>query len=72
MTGFRRVLFRSLLVIQDTGAHGHAMGFNYNGRLRPQELLLWTDGSVERIRRVENVTDYFATLIFEPDTLAAG
>ncbi len=61
-----------LLVIQDTGAHGHAMGFNYNGRLRPQELLLRTDGSVERIRRAENVTDYFATLIFEPDTLAAG
>ncbi len=58
-----------LLVIQDTGAHGHAMGFNYNGRLRPQELLLHPDGSVERIRRAENVSDYFATLIFEPNSL---
>lgn len=58
-----------LLVIQDTGAHGHAMGFNYNGRLRPQELLLRPDGTVERIRRAENVSDYFATLIFEPSSL---
>lgn len=58
-----------LLVIQDTGAHGHAMGFNYNGRLRPQELLLRPDGTVERIRRAENVSDYFATLIFEPNSL---
>jgi len=54
-----------LLVIQDTGAHGHAMGFNYNARLRPQELLLRTDGSVERIRRAETMEDYFATLNFE-------
>ncbi|MAU12837.1 MAG: diaminopimelate decarboxylase [Anaerolineaceae bacterium] len=51
-----------LLVIQDTGAHGHSMGFNYNGRLRPQELLLRADGSVERIRRAETLSDYFATL----------
>ena len=51
-----------LLVIQDTGAHGHAMGFTYNGRLRPQELLLRADGSVERIRRAETLSDYFATL----------
>ncbi len=55
-----------LLVIHDTGAHGHAMGFNYNGRLRPQELLLATDGSVRRIRRAETLDDYFATLDFEP------
>ncbi len=54
-----------LLVIQDTGAHGHAMGFNYNGRLRPQELLLCADGSVELIRRAETMDDYFATLKFE-------
>jgi diaminopimelate decarboxylase len=56
-----------ILVIHDTGAHGHAMGFNYNGRLRPQELLLRTDGSVELIRRAETVEDHFATLSFEPD-----
>lgn len=55
-----------LLVIHDTGAHGHAMGFNYNGKLRPQELMLRSDGSVERIRRAETQADYFATLSFEP------
>ena len=51
-----------LLVIHDTGAHGHAMGFNYNGRLRPQELLLRRDDRVERIRRAESLEDHFATL----------
>lgn len=61
-----------LLVIHDTGAHGHAMGFNYNGRLRPKELLLCADGSVRLIRRAETVDDYFATLNFEPDTYAGG
>jgi diaminopimelate decarboxylase len=55
-----------LLIIHDTGAHGHAMGFNYNGKLRPQELLLREDGGVELIRRAERVEDYFATLNFEP------
>jgi diaminopimelate decarboxylase len=59
-----------LLVIHDTGAHGHAMGFNYNGRLRPQELLLCADGSVKLIRRAETVEDYFATLAFEPKSYA--
>jgi diaminopimelate decarboxylase len=54
-----------LLVLHDTGAHGHAMGFQYNGRLRPKELLLRVDGSVELIRREETVEDYFATLRFE-------
>jgi diaminopimelate decarboxylase len=54
-----------LLVIQDTGAHGHAMGFNYNAKLRPQELLLRCDGTVERVRRAETMDDYFATLDFE-------
>jgi len=58
-----------LLVIHDTGAHGHSMGFNYNGKLRPQELLLRCDGSVERIRRAETVADHFATLTFEPNIL---
>ena len=62
-----------LLLIHDTGAHSLAMGFNYNGRLRPQELLLRADGSVELIRRAEEVRrDYFATLQFEPDVLVPG
>ena len=60
-----------LLLIHDTGAHGIAMGFNYNGKLRPKELLLREDGSVELIRREERLEDYFATLDFEPDRLAA-
>ena len=53
-----------ILVIHDTGAHGHAMGFNYNSKLRPQELLLKEDNSVARIRRAETSSDYFATLEF--------
>lgn len=60
-----------LLIIQDTGAHGHAMGFNYNGKLRPQELLLRTDGTVERIRRAETLEDYFATLSLAPEVWRA-
>ena len=51
-----------ILVIHDTGAHGFAMGYNYNGRLRSAELLLREDGSVAEIRRAETVDDYFATL----------
>ena len=54
-----------VLVIHDTGAHGHAMGFNYNGKLRSAELLLKPDGSVQQIRRAETIEDYFATLQFE-------
>ena len=53
-----------LLVIHDAGAHGHAMGYNYNGKLRSAELLLKEDGSVEMIRRAETIDDYFATLIW--------
>jgi diaminopimelate decarboxylase len=53
-----------LLVIHDTGAHGHAMGYNYNGKLRSAEVLLREDGSTELIRRAETVDDYFATMIF--------
>jgi diaminopimelate decarboxylase len=53
-----------LLVIHDTGAHGFAMGFNYNGKLRSAELLLKPDGSVQRIRRAETLDDYFSTLEF--------
>lgn len=52
------------LVIHDTGAHGHAMGFNYNGKLRSAELLMKKDGSVEMIRRAETIDDLFATLKF--------
>ena len=51
-----------LLVIHNTGAHGHAMGFNYNGKLRSAELLLKPDGGVRQIRRAETPEDYFATL----------
>ncbi|MDR0670254.1 MAG: diaminopimelate decarboxylase [Treponema sp.] len=50
------------VVIHDAGAHGRAMGFNYNGKLRCGELLLREDGSVLPIRRAETVEDYFATL----------
>jgi diaminopimelate decarboxylase len=58
-----------LLIIHDTGAHGHAMGFNYNGQLRPKELLLKKDGGVELIRRAETMDDYFSTLNFDPKTM---
>ena len=49
------------LVIHDTGAHGFAMGYNYNGKLKSAELLLKEDGSVQMIRRAETPADYFAT-----------
>ncbi len=49
------------LVIHDTGAHGYAMGYNYNGKLKSAELLLRKDGTVELIRRAETPRDYFAT-----------
>lgn len=52
------------LVIHDTGAHGYAMGYNYNGKLKSAELLLKEDGSVQMIRRAETMKDYFATLDF--------
>ena len=50
-----------ILVIHDTGAHGYAMGYNYNGKLKSAELLLQEDGSVKMIRRAETPKDYFAT-----------
>ena len=53
-----------LLVIHDTGAHGHSMGYNYNGKLRSAELLLREDGSVTLIRRAETPEDYFATVVW--------
>lgn len=64
-----RIVDGDLLIIHDTGAHGHSMGFNYNGKLRPQELLLRENGRVELIRRAETAEDYFATLDFEPKQL---
>ncbi len=67
-----RIDVDDLLVIQDTGAHGHAMGFNYNGKLRPKELLFHSDGEVELIRRAETEQDYFATLQFEPQRFSPG
>ena len=54
-----------LLAVHDTGAHGHAMGFNYNGKLRSAELLLREDGSFAMIRRAETIEDYFVTLDIE-------
>ena len=51
-----------LVVIHDTGAHGHSMGYNYNGKLRSAEILLHEDGTFEQIRRAERPLDYFATL----------
>lgn len=53
-----------LAFIHDAGAHGFAMGYNYNGKLRSAELLLKEDGSVEMIRRAETPADYFATFDF--------
>ncbi len=54
-----------LLVIHDTGAHGHAMGYQYNGRLRSAEVLLCEDGSTRLIRRAETPEDYFATAVWD-------
>lgn len=53
-----------LLFIHDAGAHGFAMGYNYNGKLKSAELLLKEDGSVQMIRRAETPKDYFATFDF--------
>ena len=50
-----------ILVLHDTGAHGHSMGYNYNGKLRSAEVLLREDGSFKLIRRAETPADYFAT-----------
>ena len=55
------------LVIRDTGAHGFAMGYSYNGKLKSAELLLQTDGSVKMIRRAETPKDYFGTFDCFPE-----
>lgn len=52
-----------VIFIHDTGAHGHAMGFNYNGRLRPAEFLLTGNDELECIRRAETVEDHLATVL---------
>ena len=56
-----------ILVIHDAGAHGHAMGYNYNGRLRCAEYLMRPDGSLKMIRRAQSVQDYFSTLDIDPE-----
>lgn len=52
-----------ILVIHDAGAHGYAMGFNYNGKLKCAELLQEEKGTYRLIRRAETLDDYFATLV---------
>lgn len=60
-----RIDIGDYVIIHDTGAHGFAMGYNYNGKLRSAEVLLKADGSFKMIRRAETPQDYFATLDFE-------
>ena len=60
-----RIDIGDLLVIHDAGAHGLAMGYNYNGKLRSAEVLLQPDGSTRLIRRAETPEDYFATMIWD-------
>jgi diaminopimelate decarboxylase len=57
-----KIVEGDIVVLHDTGAHGHSMGFNYNGKLRSAELLLTKDGDFRLIRRAETLDDYFATL----------
>ena len=64
-----KVSYGDILVIQDTGAHGYAMCFTYNGRLRPKELLFDTCGDVRLIRRAETLDDYLATQSYDPQVL---
>ena len=54
-----------LIVIHDTGAHGHSMGYNYNGRLRHQEIMVYEDGSVQQIRRNETLSGRKQTFILK-------
>lgn len=67
-----RIDMGDLVVIHDTGAHGHAMGYNYNGRLRSAEVLRKEDGSFQLIRRAETAQDYFATLDIDPAASVLG
>lgn len=61
-----------IVLVHDTGAHGHAMGFTYNGRLRPAELLLTEDGDLVEIRRAERFEDYAACVRWEPVPVRTG
>ena len=61
-----------LIVIHDSGAHGHAMGYNYNGRLRSAEVLHQADGGFRLIRRAETAQDYFATLDMDESAAQLG
>ena len=56
-----------ILAIHDAGAHGFAMGYNYNGKLRSAEILLKSDRTTQLIRRAETPEDYFQTLDFDED-----
>ncbi len=56
-----------VLVIHDTGAHGHSMGFNYNAKLRHAEYLIGLDGKISRIRRNETFEDYVRTMLYDPE-----
>jgi len=58
------IVIGDYVVFHDTGAHGHAMGYNYNGKLRSAELLLAADGSIRLLRRAEMPEDYFATMVW--------
>jgi len=54
-----------ILLLHDAGAHAHAMGYQYNGRLRSAEVLYTTDGEFKLIRRAETPEDYFQTMVFD-------
>jgi diaminopimelate decarboxylase len=56
-----------IVVIHDAGAHGHAMGFNYNGLLRSAEVLLHSDGNLELMRKAETTEDYFRNIIWSEE-----
>ena len=58
-----RIELGDLVLIHDTGAHGHSMGYQYNGRLRSAEVLYTEEGDYRLIRRAETPEDYFATLV---------
>lgn len=61
-----------IVYIHDTGAHGHAMGFTYNGRLRPAELMLTENGTIVEIRRRETYEDYVSTVRWEPVSILSN
>ena len=68
----KRIDLGDILVIEDAGAHGHSMGYNYNGKLRSAELLMHRDHSVTCIRRAQTPADYFGTLDVDPEFEAAS